>query len=128
MAKKPDKKKESKNIYTSSDVKRYMGILMEDNREQIKGISEQFVDFRRTLDSHTGMIGELAEDISALKTDVSVLKTDVSVLKEDVSVLKTDVSVIKKNTDFLEDRMKQKVNREEFIALELLVSSIKAKV
>ena len=69
-----------------------------------------FVNIDLKLNSHTEMIGGLAED-------VSVLKTDVSVLKEDMSIVKTDICLIKGD-------LKQKVDYKEFTILERRVSAV----
>ena len=105
----------------NEDLTRYMGALMEENREQIKGISERFVDFDRTLNSHTEMIGDIAEDVAVLRVDVAVLKEDVVVLKDDMVIVKKDISEIKGD-------LKQKVDRGEFVVLERRVTSVEANV
>src|SRR3989344_1615887 len=122
MVQKSDKKKESKDtLNIPADIRRYMAALMEENREQIKGISELFVDFDRTLNSHTEMIGDIAEDVAVLRVDVAVLKEDVVVLKDDMVIVKKDISEIKGD-------LKQKVDRGEFVVLERRVTSVEANV
>lgn len=120
MAKRPEKKKESEDFYTSSDMKRHMSALIEHVDDRITGIGEQFIDFRRKLDSHTEMLGELAEDVAVIRTDVGFLKDDMVVVKKDISIMKEDISEIK-------DDLQQKVDRGEFAALERRVSAVEAK-
>lgn len=142
MVKKSNNKKEPEETYTSADLKRYIGALMEENREQIKGIAERFVDFDRKLDSHTAilethghwfenidlklishtqMIGELAENVATLTGNVATLTGNVATLTKDVSIIKEKVSSI-------EDTLKTKVDREEFVILDRRVTSVEAKV
>ncbi|MEO8637328.1 MAG: hypothetical protein ABI430_00305 [Candidatus Taylorbacteria bacterium] len=102
------KKKLPKEKYTTDEVKRYIGAVSEDFRDQVKGISEQFTGLnlkidkiQGTVDSHTEIIGELKVDVTILKEDMSVLKEDVGVLKKDVGVLKEDVGILKEDVGVL---------------------------
>lgn len=149
MPKKADKKQEAEETYTSADLKRYIGALMEENRDQIKGISEQFIDFRRTLDVHTEMLGtheQWFENIDRkLNVHTAMFEAHrkrfdlidqnldshtemIGALAEDVSVLKTDMSIVKKDISIIKGDLKQKVDRGNFSVLEHRVSSIEAKI
>ena len=121
MAKKQDKKKETEETYTSADLKRYIGALMEENREQIKGISEQFVDFDRKLDLHTEILATHDQWFINIDLKLNSHTIMIGTIAEDVAVLKEDVSIIK-------DDLKQKVDRGEFVALERRVSVVEANV
>jgi chromosome segregation ATPase len=80
---------------------RNLGALVEQVNHNVMAIAEQYGDVKKTLDSHTEMIGNIAIDVTVLKSDVSVLKSDVSVLKSDVSILKSDVSILKSDVSVL---------------------------
>lgn len=84
---------------TDEDIKRYIGIVSEDFQGQVKVISEQYGDITKKLDSHTEMIGRMAEDIE----------------------------VIKANVEFLKGGMKKKVDYDEFLALERRLSLLESK-
>ena len=99
----------------NEDMKRHMSAMTEQFRDDIKGISERFVDFDRKLDSHTEMIGALAEDVATLTDNVATLTGNVATLTKDVSIIKEKVSSI-------EDGMKNKVDRGEFAALDRRVT------
>jgi len=93
--------------HTSADLKRYLGALHEEHMGAIKAMGEQFLDVNRkldgidkTLESHTEMIGKLAEDMEIVKADIGVIKTD----------------------------LKQKVDRTEFATLERRVARLESKV
>jgi chromosome segregation ATPase len=149
MAKKTDKKKEAEETYTSADLKRYIGGLMEENREQIKGISEQFIDFRRTLDLNTEMLEAHENRFDTIdqrlysidrrfdtidqKFDTIDQKFDTIDQKLDshtemIGVLAKDMVIVKEKVTSIEDNLKKKVDRGEFIALEHRVSSVEVKV
>ena len=57
-------------VYSTSDMKRYLGALNETHNEHLKGIKEGFILINKKLDSHTEMIGVLMEDVSVMKTDL----------------------------------------------------------
>ncbi|OGJ69397.1 hypothetical protein A3G69_05005 [Candidatus Peribacteria bacterium RIFCSPLOWO2_12_FULL_53_10] len=98
MAQKPDKKKDAEDFYTSPDMKRHMSALIEHVDDRIAGIGERFVDFERTLNSHTEMLGELAEDMA----------------------------IVKEKVTFIGNSLNKKVGRGELIALEHRVSAVEA--
>ena len=107
------KPKLSKNTYSDIEMERYLGALNEMHSENLKGINENFVLVNKKLDSHTEMIGNLAEDVSTLKTDVSELKEDMQIVKGDISIIKSD--------------LKKRVDYDEFMALVRRVQKIEAK-
>ncbi len=148
MVKKFDKKKEAEETYTSADLKRYIGALMEENREQIKGISEQFIDFRRILNSHTEMLEtheQWFENIDRkLNLHTAMFEAHrkrfdlidqsldshtgmLGVLAEDVSVLKEDMVIVKKDISIIKGDLKQKVDYKEFSVLERRGSAVEVK-
>lgn len=112
--------KKKKELFGTSEVKRYLGALSENFTHQVKGIAEQYTDLKKdiskinkTVESHTEMIGKILVDVTVVKEDASVLKKDVSVIKGDISLIKND--------------LKQKVDREEFALLERRVLMLEKK-
>ena len=75
----------------NEDIKRHMGALKEDFQDKVKVIAELSLSIKKTVDSHTEMIGNLAVDVETLKDDVKVLKDDMVVVKSDLQIIKTDV-------------------------------------
>ena len=119
----------------TEELKHHTAALAEHMEERIIGIGEEFVDFRRILNSHTEMIGALAEDVSGIRTDVNFLKDDVAVLKDDmiivkkdISIMKEDIFVLKEDVAEIKDDLKQKVDRGEFVVLEHRVGAVEAKI
>lgn len=49
------------------EFKRYTGVLKEYFNDQVKIVTEQYQDIKKTLDSHTEMIGSMKEDIEVIK-------------------------------------------------------------
>lgn len=79
--KRPDRKSKKSTkgseIYSSVEMKRYLGALTETHNEHLKGIKEGFVlvhkkidDLARVQNQHTEMIGIIMEDISVIKSDL----------------------------------------------------------
>jgi hypothetical protein len=56
------------------DYQRYLGVLAEDFESKTDLIAEQYLDIKKTLDSHTGMIGKLTVDMEIVKTDIEFMK------------------------------------------------------
>ncbi len=102
-----------KPVYSQTEMKRYLGMLNETHGENLKGIKEGFVLVNKKLDehsvilnSHTGMIGILMEDVSILKEDVSTLKSDMVIVKSD---------------------LKKRVDYDEFLSLVKRVQTLESK-
>ncbi len=71
-----------------------VGILLEDIREQISVVAEQN--------------GGMSKDIKTMKTDLSAVREDVEIIKLDI--------------EFIKNELKNKIARDEFVALERRVS------
>ncbi|MES2088281.1 MAG: hypothetical protein V4467_04810 [Patescibacteria group bacterium] len=102
--------KKSKSAKSKIDVGqelRNLGVLLEKNNHEIKAVAEQYGDLqkdvsglKKTLESHTEMIGKLAEDMT----------------------------IVKVNVEFLKGSLKKKVDYDEFLALERRLSLLESKV
>ncbi len=114
-------------VYSTPEMKHYLGALNEMHGETLKGIRENFVLVNKKLDLHSEMIGVLMEDVSDLKIDVSELKTDVSVLKTDVYTLKSDMKIVKEDLSSIKGDLKKKVDYDDFLSLVKRVQKLEAK-
>lgn len=85
---------------------RYIGALKEDFDSKVELIVEQYADIKKTLNSHSKMLESHTEMIVSMKEDIEVMKVDVS---------------------FIKSGLKQKVDAEEFGALERRVALLEAK-
>lgn len=86
---------------------RHVGVLVEDMNHRVGVIAEQYGDIKsdiggikKTLDSHTDMIGNLAVNLEIVKGDV----------------------------EFIKHGMKRKVDVEEFSALERRVALLEKRI
>ena len=122
------KRSQKEETHTSSDLKRYLGVLHEEHMETIKAVSEQFVDVNRKLDSHTDVIGKLAEDMVVVKSDLDTVKSDLDTVKSDLGAVQSDIEIMKSDIGIIKTDLKQKVDRTEFATLERRVVRLESKV
>jgi len=81
------------------EIKRHQDVLYEKLQGDIRVIGEQHGSIQEKLDSHTEMIGSIKEDIEIMKVDIA----------------------------FIKNGLKEKVDRDEFVALEKRVILLEAK-
>ncbi len=94
------KKTKSKEERGIRQEMRHWGVLFEDMDHKWNIVAEQYGDIKKTLDSHTEMIG-------SLKTDSEIIKTDI---------------------EFIKNSLKRKIDVEEFSALEKRVILLEKKL
>lgn len=58
---------------------RHLGVIIERVDDNVKLVAEQYGDIKKTLDSHTEMIGKLAVDMEIVKSDAEFIKHSFSV-------------------------------------------------
>jgi len=123
------KKQELKQILAEQrkEFQHYIGALMEDSNSKFELLAEQYFDIKKTQSSHTEMIASIKEDVEVMKVDIEVTKEDIQVTKEDIQVMKEDIQVMKEDISFIKAGLKQKVDIEEFGALERRVALLEAK-
>ena len=97
----------------TTESKRHFDVVAEGLNDKISIIAEQYGGIKKTLDSHTEMIGSMAEDIEIIRIDLSDTKKDVEIIKTDIKLIKGDI--------------KKKVDHEEFVVLERRVTFMEAK-
>ncbi len=102
-AKKTPTKKESH----TDEIKRYIGAISEHFQNGIDTIVEQFLGFKKTLDSHTEMIGSILEDVTVLKEDMKEVKSDVKVLQKDMKEVKSELKGVQGAVKGLQGEMKE---------------------
>ena len=88
------KKEEHRDQYT---------VVLEDLRSQFKVFGEGLGDVRKTSTSTFEAIGELKEDVSTLKEDMQEVKEELHIIRNE---------------------LKEKVGRDEFVALESRVKRL----
>ncbi len=77
-------KTNSKKEYSGSELKRYIGAIMEEVRdgfklqkEQSDGINQKLEEINTTLDSHSNQIANLTMDMLEVKSDTKQIKLDI---------------------------------------------------
>lgn len=88
------------------EFQRYLGVVVEGLTGQIKLIAESLSDLQRQLAIVREMVAKNTEDIEIMKEDIGIMKMDINTIKND---------------------LKQKVDREEFAALERRVANLEAR-
>ena len=95
------KSKKPNNQINFNQEFRRLGVFIEHVDSNVGLIAEQHSDIKKTLDSHTEMIGNLAVDMTIVKRDIEIIKTDI---------------------EFIKGGLKKKVDAEEFSMLERRVA------
>lgn len=81
----------------SAETQRHFDVVAENLMSEIQTVAEQVV--------------QNSEDITEIKQDMQGVKEDVQGVKDTLEIMKTDL-------EFIKNELKQKVNRDEFVALE----------
>ena len=98
--------KEQRKTY-SKDVKMYIGVLKEDFDSKVQLIAEQYDSIIKRLDSHD-------EKLLAIERKMEIMKADIEMIKIDIN--------------FIKGSLKQKVDIEDFNALERRMILLEAKM
>ena len=122
---KTSKKKQSSRESSIRQDIRHLGVLIERVDDNVKLVAEQHGDIKKdiggikkTLDSHTEMIGNLAVELEIVKGDVKTTKVELEIIKGDVKTTKIDIEIIKTDIEFIKNSVKKKIDIDEFAALE----------
>ena len=91
----------------SKDVKMYIGVLKEDFDSKVQLIAEQYDSIIKRLDSHD-------EKLLAIEHKMEIMKADIEMIKIDIN--------------FIKGSLKQKVDIEDFNALERRMILLEAKM
>lgn len=96
-----DQRKEYERFLTDErkEYQHYTGALKEDFDSKVELIGEQYFDIKKILASHTEMIVSIKEDVEIMKSDVA----------------------------FIKGELQQKVDIEQFTALERRVALLESK-
>src|SRR3989344_5088191 len=97
MIMKKDIKRKKRELFTDTDMKRYIGALSEKFTKQVGGVAEQWL---------------------GVKKDTSEIKEILNTHTEMIGKLMTDMTIIKEDMEFLKGGLKRKVDYDEFLALE----------
>jgi len=125
---KKDIKRKKKELFTDTDMKRYIGVLSENFTKQVGGVAEQWLGVKKD----TGEIKEILNThTEILQRHSLILNNHTETLNfhtEMIGKLMTDMTIIKEDIEFLKGGMKRKVDYDEFLALERRTAVLETKV
>ncbi|MEK7145318.1 MAG: hypothetical protein AAB537_01600 [Patescibacteria group bacterium] len=130
---KKDKRKK-KELFTNTDMKRYIGALSENFTKQVGGVAEQWLGVKKD----TGEIKEI------LNTHTEILQRHGLILNHHTEILEShdktlnshtemigkvmlDMTILKEDMEFLKGGIKRKVDYDEFLALERRTAILETK-
>lgn len=99
-------KQKKKELFTSTDMKRYIGALSENFTKQVGGVAEQWL---------------------GVKKDVGEIKETQGVHTEMIGKIMMNITILKEDMEFLKGGMKRKVDYDEFLALERRTAILETK-
>ena len=97
-----------------NDTKRHFDVVAEDLKNQIKIVSEQVAANTEKLTEHDLRFNKIEEKLEGHDLRFNKIEDTLGVIKLDI--------------EFIKNELKQKVSRDEFIALEKRVSMLETKI
>mgnify|MGYP001615361473 CR=1 FL=1 len=88
----------------SEEIKRHNDALYEKFRNDVKAIGEGWQLTKDKVDATFDLAGQINVKVTKLQLEVEKIKKDIEIMKSDIS--------------FIKNELKQKVDRDEFVALE----------
>lgn len=120
-------KRKKKELFTNTDMERYIGALSENFTKQVGGVAEQWLGVKKD----TGEIKEILNThTEILQRHSLILNNHTETLNshtEMIGKLMTDMTIIKEDIEFLKGGMKRKVDYDEFLALERRTAILETK-
>ncbi len=95
------------------EYQRYLGVVTEDFKSQVKLIAESLSNLQKQLVAIREMVAKNTEDIERLKIEMIAMKKDMEIMKADISTIKYE--------------LRRKVSWDEFEALEKRVLILEKK-
>ena len=130
---KKDKRKK-KELFTNTDMKRYIGALSENFTKQVGGVAEQWlgvkkdtVEIKEILNTHTEI---LQRHGLILNHHTEILESHDKTLNshtEMIGKVMLDMTILKEDMEFLKGGIKRKVDYDEFLALERRTAILETK-
>ena len=127
-------KQKKKELFTSTDMKRYVGALSENFTKQVGGVAEQWLGVKKDTGEIKGILNTHTEILQRhgliLNHHTEILESHDKTLNshtEMIGKLMTDMTIIKEDIEFLKGGMKRKVDYDEFLALERRTAVLETK-
>lgn len=91
-------------------------------------VEETLKQFKDEICRHFDVVAEKIEDkIGVVSEQVATNTEKIGILQQDMNKVKEDIGIIKTDIGFIKNELKQKVDRDEFIALERRVGLLEGK-
>jgi hypothetical protein len=130
-----EKKLESILTEQREEYQRYLGVIKEDFNSKVEIVAEQYLDIKKTLDSHTKILDShtkiLDSHTKTLDSHTKILDSHTKTLEshtEMIVSIKEDVEIIKLDIEFIKNELRKKVNWDEFAALEKRVALVESRI
>lgn len=101
-------------VYSTTEMKRYLGALAETHNEHLKGIREDSIIINRKINNITEVLSEHTKILNEHTKKLDSHTEMIGVLMEDVSSIKGD--------------LKRKVDYDDFLSLVRRVQKIESKI
>jgi chaperonin cofactor prefoldin len=135
VTKKEKSKSKGNTVYSSSEMKHYLGAIAETHNEHLKGIKEGFIVVNKKIDSITETLNEhteiLSEHTEILSGHTEILNEHTKKLDshtEMIDVLMKDMTIVKEDLSVIKSDLKRKVDYDDFLALVRRVQKIESKI
>lgn len=133
--KRQTKKSKTRKVSDTSREHRRLEVLIEDVRDDIKLVAEQYGGVQKD-------IGGIKKDVGGIKKDIDEIKTTLNSHTETlnshteklnshtqmIGKLMMNVEIIKEDVAFIKGSLKEKVDLEEFTALERRVAILERRL
>ena len=110
------------------ETQRYLGVLAESFESQVKLVAESILGIQEELTALKNIVAQATEAIANLQIQVTALRDMVVKNTEDIEIIKVDIEAMKMDFSIIKNDLKEKVNREEFAALEKRMFLVEKKL
>ena len=102
----------------TEEIKRHNDVLYEKFRGDIKTIGEGWDATSKKVDATFDLVGALNIKVTDLQLKVGRLEKRIVRLEKRITKIEKDIEIMKSDVSFIKNELKQKVDRDEFVALE----------
>lgn len=113
----------------------HMAVILEKVRDDFRAFGEQLHGFDARLTHVEEKVDATFEEVGSLDIKITLLTQRIEKLEQrmdrmerDISSMQQDISVMKQDIAFIKERLTEKIDRSEFMALEKRVATIELKM
>ena len=112
----------------SQETKRHFDVVAERLEDKISIVAEQVAINTDKISMVAEQVAVNTDKISIVAEQVAVNTEKITMLQKDMNEVKDTLQTIKLDIEFIKHELKQKIDRDEFAALEKRVSLLEAKL